>query len=186
MWGSRLSQRVPAGLTLCLVLLAIPLGALYFKVNASQAAHPNSIHYASVYPRYRYAEQSSNKQFKCHADTAPIHCYAPQQIYKAYSIQAALTAGITGKGSSIVILDAYQAPNISNDLRRFDAAFGLPDPVLNVIAPDGLTPFDPTSAAQVGWSGEISLDVQWAHAVAPSATIDLVLAKSSQDADLIS
>jgi subtilase family serine protease len=33
---------------------------------------------------------------------------------------------------------------------------------------------------------EISLDVEWTHAVAPDATIDLVLAKSNQDADLLS
>ena len=59
-------------------------------------------------------------------------------------------------------------------------------PTLNIIAPDGLTPFDPNDANQVGWSAEISLDVQWAHAVAPGATIDLVLAKSNNDADILS
>src|SRR5262249_23280529 len=57
---------------------------------------------------------------------------------------------------------------------------------LNIIAPNGLTPFDPTSANQVGWAGEIALDVQWAHAIAPAATIDLVLAPSNQDADILS
>ncbi len=49
-----------------------------------------------------------------------------------------------------------------------------------------MTPFDPNDANQVGWSAEISLDVQWAHAVAPRATIDLVLAKSNNDADILS
>ena len=38
----------------------------------------------------------------------------------------------------------------------------------------------------VGWSGEIALDVQWAHAVAPAAKIVLVLAKSNDDPDIVS
>ena len=54
------------------------------------------------------------------------------------------------------------------------------------IAPDGLTAFDPTNDDMQGWASEISLDVEWAHAIAPGANIVLVLAKSDQDADLLS
>jgi subtilase family serine protease len=73
---------------------------------------------------------------------------------------------------------------IQNDLDLFNATFGLPSTTLTIITPDGLTPFDITDDNQVGWSAEISLDVQWAHAMAPGAKIDLVLAKSSDDADI--
>jgi subtilase family serine protease len=45
--------------------------------------------------------------------------------------------------------------------------------------------FDPTNEDEVDWSAEISLDVQWAHTIAPGATIDLVVAKSDQDADIL-
>jgi subtilase family serine protease len=38
----------------------------------------------------------------------------------------------------------------------------------------------------VGWAGEITLDVEWAHAIAPAATIKLVLAKTNDDADILS
>ena len=38
----------------------------------------------------------------------------------------------------------------------------------------------------IGWAEEISLDVQWAHAIAPGANITLVLAKSNDDADILS
>jgi subtilase family serine protease len=55
----------------------------------------------------------------------------------------------------------------------------------NIFAPDGLTPFDPNDPKQAPWVGEIALDVQWAHASAPAATIDLVLAPSNQDQDLL-
>jgi subtilase family serine protease len=37
----------------------------------------------------------------------------------------------------------------------------------------------------VDWSGEIALDVEWSHAIAPAATIDLVIAKSDQDPDIL-
>jgi subtilase family serine protease len=53
------------------------------------------------------------------------------------------------------------------------------------IAPQGLTPFDVNNVDHLGWSGEISLDVEWAHAIAPRAKIKLVLAKSSEDADIL-
>ena len=37
-----------------------------------------------------------------------------------------------------------------------------------------------------GWAEEISLDVEWAHAIAPGANIVLVLAKTNDDADILS
>jgi subtilase family serine protease len=125
--------------------------------------------------------------FGCQTDpTAVLVCYSPEQIQKAYGIDKLQSHGVTGAGRTIVIIDAFQNPSMAADLASFDATFGLPDPVLNIIAPDGLTPFDPTNADQVGWAGEIALDVQWSHAVAPAATIDLVLSKSDQDADILS
>ena len=110
-------------------------------------------------------------------------CYNPAQIRAAYGFDK---LNVDGTGRTIVIVDAFQSPTLGPDLALFDAVFGLPDPTLNIIAPDGLTPFDPNSDNMVGWSAEISLDVEWAHAIAPGATIDLVLAKSNDDADILS
>lgn len=134
------------------------------------------------------AGTQTDAAFNCQADRGPsfLVCYSPQQIRQAYQIDTLTNNGITGKGKTIVIIDAFQNPLIQTDLAAFDSTFGLPTPVFNQIAPDGLTPFDPTSASQQSWAGEIALDVQWSHAIAPAATIDLVLAKSNQDADLLS
>jgi subtilase family serine protease len=66
---------------------------------------------------------------------------------------------------------------------------GPPDPSLGTftqIAPDGLTPFVTGDGNMTGWAEEISLDVLWAHAIAPGANIVLVLAKSNNDADILS
>src|SRR5262249_16827604 len=64
---------------------------------------------------------------------------------------------------------------------------GIPDASLEIVTPDGSppTPFDPSNADQQGWAGEITLDVEWSHAMAPGAHIILVLAKSDQDADIL-
>jgi subtilase family serine protease len=110
-------------------------------------------------------------------------CYSPAQIRKAYGFDQ---LSQDGAGRTIVIVDAFQSPTIQQDLTLFDQQFGVPAGNLNIIAPDGLTPFDRNDPNQVGWAGEITLDVEWAHATAPGATLDLVLAKSNQDADILS
>lgn len=115
--------------------------------------------------------------------TTPAGCYGPAQIRAAYGVDQ---LGVTGAGHTIVIVDAFQSPTIGHDLATFNQLFDLPEAQLNIIAPDGLTPFDQNDANMVGWAGEITLDVEWAHAIAPDATIDLVLAKSNNDADILS
>jgi subtilase family serine protease len=143
-----------------------------------------------AHPQYQVAghvtSDPSATTFACQT-TTPAGCYGPAQIRAAYGIdKLAAQTKVTGAGRTIVIVDAFQSPTISSDLATFDQLFGLSDPTLRVIAPDGLTPFDQSNADQTGWAGEITLDVEWAHAIAPGATIDLVLAKSDQDADIYS
>lgn len=138
---------------------------------------------ATVHPLFKPAQKAgpnaSGALFTCQLPTASFRCYSPQQVQNAYTISSLLKAGYNGAGQTIVIIDAYQSPTIFSDLALFDATFGLPKPGLHIIAPEGLTPFNPKDPTQVGWAGEITLDVEWAHAVAPGATIDLVLAKNS-------
>jgi subtilase family serine protease len=92
----------------------------------------------------------------------------------------------TGAGRTIVIIDAFQSPTIRHDLAVFDQLFELPGASLDIIAPDGLTPYDVTDANMVSWAAEITLDVEWAHAIAPAAHLKLVLAKSNEDPDILS
>jgi subtilase family serine protease len=136
--------------------------------------------------------------FSCQAPGANPVCYSPSQIRTAYNIQPLLDEGFTGRGKTIVIIDAFQSPTIVADLNVFINAFSLSAmnglggasknslPTFTQIAPDGLTPFDPNNQDMLSWSGEISLDVEWAHAIAPGANIVLVLAKSDADADILS
>jgi subtilase family serine protease len=171
------------------VALAVPM-VLGGAVPASAAIVSHTVTPAvgtgSQYAPLTVDEGLGVVRFTCQL-TNPPSCYGPDQIRGAYDIQAVLDSGVTGAGQTIVIVDAFQSPTITTDLARFDTIWKLPaPPAFNVIAPDGLTPFDKTKGNQQSWSAEISLDVEWAHAVAPGAAIDLVLAKSDQDADMLS
>ena len=104
-------------------------------------------------------------------------CYDPAQVQTAYDVQPLYNGGITGAGQTIVIVDSFGSPTIRSDLATFDAAFGLPaPPSFRIIAPAGRIPaYDPTDAnGDVGWAGEATLDVEWAHTIAPGANILLV------------
>jgi subtilase family serine protease len=97
-------------------------------------------------------------------------------VQTAYNEQPLFKRGITGRGQTIVIVDSFGSPTIQSDLATFDAQFNLPaPPSFKIIQPAGpVPPFDPNNAAQVGWAGETTLDVQWAHSMAPGANILLV------------
>jgi subtilase family serine protease len=136
--------------------------------------------------------------FTCQVGLVSYTCYDPYQMRHAYGIDSLISAGFDGFGRTIIIVDAYQSPNIVQQLNYFDSFYSLPGlnglggvSDLNLgtftqIAPDSLTPFDSGDPNMVGWAEEISLDVLWAHAIAPRANIVLDLAKSNNDADILS
>ena len=108
-------------------------------------------------------------------DNLGISCYSPIQYQQAYDLNPLYSHGITGSGRTIAIVDSFGSPTIANDLHVFDQNYGLPDPALSIIQPAGaVPPFDNTDPDQRGWATETTLDVEYAHAVAPGAKILLV------------
>lgn len=102
-------------------------------------------------------------------------CYTPALMRRAYNVPASAN----GAGQTIVIVEAFGSPTIETDIKAFDAAMGLPDPALNVLTPLGAV--TPTSLL---WAEETSLDVEWAHAIAPDAAIDVVVAPDAKSGSL--
>jgi subtilase family serine protease len=132
-------------------------------------------------PLFRHTAGPVAGVFGCQAPGSNPGCLGPAQVRRAYDIPS----NLTGRGETIVIIDAFGNPDIASDLAGFDTTFGLPAANLNIICVGGTCPtFNPASADEVSWAGEIALDTQWAHADAPGATIDLVISKSDQDADI--
>jgi subtilase family serine protease len=121
-----------------------------------------------------------------YAATSPTG-YAPVSVSQAYGFNQIYfnngTVAGNGSGQTIAIADAYNQPDIASDLQAFDNAFGLPAANLRVVNQSGGSNLP---AGNSSWGMEISLDVEWAHAMAPGANILLVEANSSSESDLLS
>ena len=148
-------------------------------VPASAQPHGAAHSAASVVPTARHLSgkhwQTPPTTADCVA-SAGIPCYAPFQLQQAYDLKPLYARGLTGRGRTIVIVDAFGSPTVKADLKKFDTDFGLPAPPrFDIIQPAGpVPPFDPTDPDMAGWAEETSLDVQWAHSIAPGANLLLV------------
>jgi subtilase family serine protease len=111
-----------------------------------------------------------------------IACYVPAQIRQAYNLPRLYRQGITGRGQTIIIVDSFGSPTVARDLARFDQAAHLAaPPSLRVIQPAGRVPAYQATANREGWAGETDLDVEYAHAIAPGASIVLVETPTSEN-----
>jgi subtilase family serine protease len=112
-----------------------------------------------------------------------IACYQPGQLRTAYHLPAVYAKGIPGKGATIAIVDPFGSPTIKSDLATFDKQFGYPaPPEFTIITPAGAIPkFSPSNTSMVSWAGETTLDVEYAHALAPGASILLVETPASEN-----
>jgi subtilase family serine protease len=103
-----------------------------------------------------------------------IHCYSPLQFRTAYHLDPLYNRGVTGAGRTIVLVDSFGSPTIRHDVDAFDAQWGLPHVNLSIVRAGSIPPFDPNDGQMVTWAEETSLDVEYAHAIAPGAKIVLV------------
>ena len=136
-------------------------------------------------------------------------CFAPAAMANAYNYAGLHAAGHNGQGETIAVVDSFGANTIRQDLATFDAAFGLtpmcgegnlpedssgncasgaPGPHFNIITVQGDPEAKPTGQGngstgqedKSGWDLEVALDVEWAHATAPQANIDLVTTPTAE------
>ncbi len=97
--------------------------------------------------------------------------YTPAQIDTAYGIDPLLARGVDGTGQTIALieLDSFDP----QDIAAFDEANNLPDPDVTVTYVGG-TQFRLTS------QGETTMDLEWAHALAPGAKIHIYYIRGEQ------
>jgi len=105
-----------------------------------------------------------------------VACYEPAQIQQAYNLPSLYSKGVNGTGTTIAIVEPFGSPTIQNDLHAFDTTFGLAaPPSFTIIQPAGaVPPYDPTNSTMVSSAQETTLDVEYAHVIAPGASILLV------------
>ena len=112
-------------------------------------------------------------------DRCLLSGYTPAQITSAYGLNAITftsSSGSTikgdGSGQTIALIEEYHDPNIRSDLKTFDSKYNLPDPSLTVVNQAG-------NQTNSSWALEESMDVEYAHAIAPGARILVVEAAPS-------
>jgi subtilase family serine protease len=136
------------------------------QVNGTAAEHPTHATRASHSPSADPPGPAVGK---------PTDGLTPAQLARAYNLGPLRKQGIDGAHQTIVIVDSFGSPTIARDLRAFDSAFGLPaPPSLGIIHPAGQVPAYRPTTSRTGWASETTLDVEWAHAMAPGASILLV------------
>ena len=170
------------------VLAAAAVGGLaalsLTAAPAVTAAAPAAAHHASARPVPAIGHPFLAKTLTAPIPTSQcrtqigIACYSPLQYRVAYNLNSlysgrALGRSITGAGRTIVIVDSFGSPTIKNDLHVFDQQWGFADPDLKVIKFGNVPPYDPTNSDMVGWAVETTLDVEYAHSIAPGAKIVL-------------
>ncbi len=107
-------------------------------------------------------------------------CQTPRSLRMAYGVESLMQHGFTGKGQTVVDIVSFGSPTLQQDMDVFDREFYLPPVKLQVIAPIGTKPFDPTNHDMAGWAGETELDVQIIHAIAPDASIVVLTSPVSE------
>ena len=171
--GTARCRRLPgraSGLALAIGLLAAACSPAHTASNAGPTAGATAHTSPAAIP-------SGGSTVDCHSVTT---CYTPQQLQVAYGIKPLLDRGINGRGETVVLPELAESrlnPPLVTDMRQdmaaFDAAYRLPAARMRV---------DSTLAgARSPWLafGEEVLDVEMVHALAPDATLVILLLPSN-------
>ncbi|MGD0444395.1 MAG: S53 family peptidase [Edaphobacter sp.] len=138
----------------------------------------------AIYTGNRYGADITNTS----APNLPPCGYDAAEIQTAYGLNSLFNRGLNGTGQTIVIVDAFGSNSILNDANVFSQLNGLPaltSANFKIVTPLGPATCTATNGCIAGnWNLETSLDVEWAHAIAPGANIVLVLSPDSSSSNL--
>src|ERR1700730_3830054 len=138
----------------------VPHGAANAPLNPARKTMPQSSELAAVAPDF-----SSGGGI----------AFGPCDLYTFYNETPLLNAGTNGNSGDCIAV-AEDSDFNSNSVSLFDSNFSLTPANLTRVFPDGASP---------GINGdevEVLLDIEWAHAVAPGAPINVYIGTSLQDA----
>jgi subtilase family serine protease len=118
--------------------------------------------------------------YKQHVDytytsgSSTLEAVTPADLAKIYNLNPLFSAGVTGSGETIALIEDTNVYSTS-DITTFRSTFGLPTANFSQVHPENCTnPGDVT-----GNDGEAELDVEYAGAAAPGATLELVSCKDT-------
>jgi subtilase family serine protease len=111
--------------------------------------------------------------------------YVPSQIRGAYGVTA---SGMTGRGQTVAIVDAYASPTMPADADQYAKITGDRPFTAGQYRQFKVGPFTQAGPAACGaqsWYGEETLDIESVHGQAPGAGIRYVAAANCADTALV-
>jgi subtilase family serine protease len=163
-----------AAVPLAVAALALPSaaapGPASTAATAAVAVQPDPQHIATL----SAVLQTMKANYPAFARQTP----GPQDVFD-YNLGDLWLKGIDGTGTTIGLIEGWDDPQINTVIHNFDARYGLPDPDIQTIFPSGPLPAEcPAGMVALqsygscdAWMGELRLDVEAAHLIAPYAKI---------------
>jgi subtilase family serine protease len=169
------------------VLTVSGLDTATHDVTPADTLPPPGPNYWVAHPCSRYYGQKiAVKEPSAYGAKQPwTNCgYTPRQIRGAYGVSK---SGMTGKGVTVAIVDAYASPTMLSDANQDakvtgDRPFAAGQYTQDLAA--NFTDTAPNECDAAGWYGEQTLDVESVHGMAPDAKVVYVGAANCTDQDL--
>ena len=167
---------------------AVGADGLFFSAQCLRPPQTVTFTTGGSTPKAIYAGNRYGADINSPAPNLPSCGYDAAEMQKAYGLNKVYKSGLDGTGQTIVIVDAFGSNTIVDDANLFSALNGLPqltDANFAIFTPNGSATCTSTNGCIDGnWQFETTLDVEWAHAIAPGANIVLVLAADNSFTNL--
>ncbi len=162
---------------------------LFFSANCLRPAETITFTTGGSFPKATY---TGNRYGADITNTNPPNLppcgYDAAEMQQAYGLTQVYKKGLDGTGQTVVIVDAFGSNTIVADTNLFSSLNKLPQLTASnfqIFTPNGPTTCTATNGCIAGnWQFETTLDVQWAHSMAPGANIALVLAADNSFSNL--
>jgi subtilase family serine protease len=185
-------RRAAVGIVGMMTLVFVGAGSSTTQALAPIVFHP-------TVSDYRWLTGSETPPTQSQCASVGRRCFGPTALQNSYNLRPLLDAGKDGRGITIAVVDSFGSDTIAHDLHVFDQAFGLPAMCgeEGVTCAPGMPSFSqlkqgnvnttgqpPNNGTQLEthnlWALEVSLDVEWAHAMAPMANVLLVVTPTAE------
>jgi subtilase family serine protease len=171
-----------------LPLTAVGADGLFFSGDCLRAPELITFTTAGTFPTATYFGNRYGADINSTVPNLPSCGYDAAEIQGAYGLNTVYNHGLNGAGQTIMIVDAFGSNTIVSDTNTFSDLNGLPELTpanFAIFTPNGAATCTATNGCIAGnWQFETSLDVEWAHAVAPGANIVLILGANNSFANL--
>src|ERR1700722_18478963 len=161
---------------------------LFFSGDCLRPPQTVSFNTGSTTPKATYTGNIYGADINSPAPNLPPCGYDAAEMQTAYGLDKVFKKGLDGNGQTIVIVDAFGSNTISADANLFSSLNKLPEFTKSnfaIFTPNGSATCTSTNGCIAGnWQFETTLDVEWAHAIAPGANIVLVLAADNSFTNL--